>query len=158
MIVSTTRAEPLPADGEAKVASFTELVATAVTNAQADVDQHDVRLQRPDARDGLGGGAGYSGDRHPVPLQQGLRRVKKRLVVIDYHAPQLHQASLPSTWPGSHHRPGRPVCGSHPPDNYRPEPPSRRAPYKRWPTPRPGRPCPMEGLLRELELDRAQRI
>jgi signal transduction histidine kinase len=35
MTVSTTRAEPLPADTEARLAGFTELVATAIGNAEA---------------------------------------------------------------------------------------------------------------------------
>ena len=36
--VSYKRPEPLPADTEARVAGFTELVATAIANAQARAD------------------------------------------------------------------------------------------------------------------------
>jgi signal transduction histidine kinase len=35
MIVSTTRSEPFPSDGEERLSAFTELVATALSNAQA---------------------------------------------------------------------------------------------------------------------------
>jgi signal transduction histidine kinase len=35
MIVASTRAEPMPADVEARLAGFTELVATAIANAEA---------------------------------------------------------------------------------------------------------------------------
>ncbi|HEY0451719.1 GAF domain-containing protein, partial [Actinophytocola sp.] len=38
MAVSSSRAEPLPADTEARLAGFTELVATAIANAQARVE------------------------------------------------------------------------------------------------------------------------
>jgi signal transduction histidine kinase len=38
MLVGSTRAEPLPADTEARLAGFTELVATAIANAQARVE------------------------------------------------------------------------------------------------------------------------
>ena len=38
MLVSSTRREPLPADTEARLAGFTELVGTAVANAQARVE------------------------------------------------------------------------------------------------------------------------
>ena len=38
MSVSSTREEPLPADTEARLAGFTELVATAIANAQARVE------------------------------------------------------------------------------------------------------------------------
>jgi hypothetical protein len=55
--------------------------------AQADIDQHHVRLQRPDPPDSLGGAAGRPGHDHPIPLQQRLRHIEECLVVIDYHAP-----------------------------------------------------------------------
>jgi signal transduction histidine kinase len=38
MTAGSTRAEPLPADSEARLAGFTELVATAIANAQARVE------------------------------------------------------------------------------------------------------------------------
>jgi hypothetical protein len=51
--------------------------------AQADIDQHDVRPQRPDALDRLGGTGRHPDDGQAVAFQQGPRRCQKRLVVID---------------------------------------------------------------------------
>jgi GAF domain-containing protein len=37
MVVVSTREEPLPADSEARLARFTELVATAIANAESQI-------------------------------------------------------------------------------------------------------------------------
>ena len=76
MIVSSKGDQPLPADTESRIAAFTELVATAISNTEA--------------RDGGGGvaGADRGGDRRRAPAR-GSRSARRRAAAAgphDHHA------------------------------------------------------------------------
>ena len=63
--------------------------------AKPDVDEDDIRPQRLDTLNRLGGVTGHPGYGHPVAVQQGTGDVEEVGIVIDYHAPELHWTSLP---------------------------------------------------------------
>jgi hypothetical protein len=64
---------------------------------QADIDQQHIGPQCLGALDRLGARVGHPGHGNPVPFQHCPRHVQERLVVIDYHAPQLHSTILPAS-------------------------------------------------------------
>jgi hypothetical protein len=62
---------------------------------EPDIDQDDVRAQRPGLPQCPGDVRGHPGHLHALPLQQGTRRLQEGVVVIDQQAAQRHAIRVP---------------------------------------------------------------
>ena len=67
---------------------------------EPDIDQDDVRVQRPGLPQCPGDVRGHPGHLHALPLQQGTRRLQEGVVVIDQQAAQRHAIRVPGIWRG----------------------------------------------------------